>query len=277
MELPSYNRPVLVGGQVIRKVPAVTLFFWFAKILTTAQGEATSDYLVHTISPYVAVGLGTLGITVALVWQLSLRRYVAPVYWLAVTMVAIFGTMTADGVHVEFGVPYAASSVLFAIVLAFLFYAWRSREGTLSIHSIYTRQRELFYWAVVMATFALGTAVGDLTAYTLHLGFLSSGLIFTALIAVPAVGYRWFGWNSVFAFWFAYVLTRPLGASYADWLAFPAKVGGLGIGHGEVAVALAVLIVILVVVMGASGSDQPEGGRTAPGAVKSAGQRAVRS
>jgi uncharacterized membrane-anchored protein len=246
------------------KVPKVIALFWIVKVLTTALGEATSDYFIHRVGlhnkPALAAIVLVTGVIllVALAWQLSMRRYVTGVYWFAVTMVAIFGTMTADGVHVEFGVPYVASSILFAIVLAILFYAWRSREGTLSIHSIYTRERELFYWAVVMATFALGTAVGDLTAFTLHLGFLSSGLIFTALIAVPAVGYRWFGWNSVFAFWFAYVLTRPLGASYADWFAFPAKAGGLGVGHGEVAAALAVLIVVLVAYMALSGTDRPE-------------------
>jgi uncharacterized membrane-anchored protein len=265
------------------KVPRVSALFWIVKVLTTALGEAASDYMIHKVGlhnkPALAVIVFVTGIIllIALAWQISLRRYVTGVYWFAVTMVAIFGTMTADGVHVEFGVPYIASSILFGVVLAILFYAWRTRQGTLSIHSIYTREREFFYWAVVMATFALGTAVGDLTAYTLHLGFLTSGLMFTALIAVPAVGYRWFGWNSVFAFWFAYVLTRPLGASYADWLAFPAKVGGLGIGHGEVAAALAVLIAILVVVMALSGSDQPEGRRSSAGPVPPVGERTTTS
>ncbi len=246
------------------KVPRVTALFWVVKVLTTALGEATSDYLIHRVGlhnkPALAAIVFVTGVVllVALAWQLSLRRYVTGVYWFAVAMVAIFGTMAADAVHVQFGVPYAASSLVFAIVLAVLFYAWWSREGTLSIHSVFTRERELFYWAVVMATFALGTAVGDLTAFTLHLGFLASGLLFTALFAVPAVGYRWFGWNSVFAFWFAYVLTRPLGASYADWLAFPTKAGGLGIGHGEVAAALTAVIVILVAVMAVSGNDRPE-------------------
>ena len=246
MDFPSYNRPVLVGGRVIRKVPAVALFFWVAKILTTAQGEATSDYLVHTISPYVAVGLGTLGIVVALVWQLSLRRYVAPVYWLAVTMVAIFGTMAADAVHIELGIPYAVSAAMCAIALLAIFGAWYGSERTLSIHSITTRRRELFYWAAVLATFAMGTAVGDLTAYTLHLGFLASGLAFTAVFAIPFAARRLAGAGEVAAFWFAYVVTRPLGASYADWLGVPRALGGLDYGRGTVALALTLAIAVVV-------------------------------
>jgi uncharacterized membrane-anchored protein len=172
-------------------------------------------------------------------------------------MVAVFGTMAADGVHVEFNVPYVVSSTIFSIALAAIFLLWFARERTLSIHSITTLPRECFYWAVVMATFALGTAVGDMTALAFHLGYLASGIVFTVLIAVPAVGWWRFGWNAVFAFWFAYVLTRPLGASYADWLAFPKDAGGLGIGHGVVAVALTVMIVILVTYVAITGRDTP--------------------
>jgi uncharacterized membrane-anchored protein len=237
---------VLLEGRVIRKVPAVTLFFWIAKILTTAQGEATSDYLVHTISPYIAVGLGTVGISIALVLQLSLRRYVAPVYWLAVTMVALFGTMAADAVHIELGIPYAVSATMCAVALVVIFTAWYASERTLSIHSIVTRRRELFYWAAVLATFAMGTAVGDLTAYTLHLGFLSSGLMFTVVFAIPFLARRLLGLGEVVAFWFAYIITRPLGASYADWIGVPHSLQGLGYGRGTVAIVLTLAIVVLV-------------------------------
>jgi uncharacterized membrane-anchored protein len=245
------------------KVPEVTVFFWVIKILTTAMGEATSDYFVHRVGLKNTTALAMIGfvtgviLAVALVLQLRKTRYVAWTYWFAVVMVAVFGTMAADGVHVQLGVPYVVSSTIFGIALAAIFALWYSREQTLSIHSITTFPRECFYWAVVMATFALGTAVGDMTALAFHLGYLASGFLFTALIAVPLIGYRRFGWNEVFAFWFAYVLTRPLGASYADWLAFPKNAGGLGIGHGEVAIGLSVVIVALIAYVAATGRDVP--------------------
>lgn len=230
------------------KVPEITLSFWVIKVLTTAMGEATSDYFVHGVGLQDTIALAGIGATTGVVLLLSLalqlaeQRYVAWIYWLAVVMVAVFGTMAADAVHVELGVPYALSSSLFAAALAAVFWLWFRSERTLSIHGIVNRRRELFYWAVVIATFALGTAVGDMTATTLHLGYLASGVLFCALIAVPAIGYRWLGWDEVFAFWFAYVLTRPLGASFADWLGFPRDAGGLGVGHGVVAVILGVVI-----------------------------------
>jgi len=258
--------------RVIRKVPAVTLYFWTAKILTTGMGEATSDYLVRSISPYVAVGIGALGLGVSLALQLSLRRYVAWAYWLAVAMVAVFGTMAADAVHIELGVPYALSASMCAVGLTAIFGAWYLSERTLSIHSIVTRRRELFYWAAVLATFAMGTAVGDMTAYTLHLGWLASGLLFTAVFAVPALAYRLLGLREVIAFWLAYIVTRPLGASYADWLGVPQSLGGLNLGRGTVAIGLSIAIVLLVGLLSATKVDvEREDGRHA-GAVP--GERA---
>ena len=227
------------------KVPEVTLLFWAIKLLSTAMGESTSDYLVFHIDPYVAVVAGSLGLLVALALQLRARRYVAWVYWLAVVMVAVFGTMAADVLHVVLHVPYLASSIGFASALALVFALWYRVEGTLSIHSIVTLRREFFYWAAVMATFALGTALGDLTAATLGWGYLASALVFAVLFVLPAAGYRWFGWGAIAAFWSSYVVTRPLGASVADWLAKPI-LGGLGIGDGPVAIGLTVAIVALV-------------------------------
>lgn len=148
------------------KVPELTLLFWAIKLLSTAMGESTSDYLVFHVDPYVAVVAGSLGLLGALALQFWARRYLAPIYWLAVVMVAVFGTMAADVLHVVLHVPYLASSVGFASALALVFALWYRAEGTLSIHSIVTLRRELFYWATVMATFALGTALGDLTAAT---------------------------------------------------------------------------------------------------------------
>ena len=173
-------------------------------------------------------------------------------------MVAVFGTMVADVLHIEFGIPYADSSAFFAAALTVIFIVWHRTERTLSIHSVYTPRRELFYWATVLATFALGTAVGDTTATTLRLGYFASGVVFTVVIAVPAVAYRWLGMNSIFAFWFAYVITRPLGASYADWLGVSHHRGGLDYGRGPVALGLTVVIVALVAYMAASRRDVPE-------------------
>lgn len=227
-------------------VPAVTFHFWAVKILSTAMGEATSDYLVHTISPYEAVGIGALGLVIGLAWQFAVRRYFAPAYWLAVVMVAVFGTMVADAMHIEIGIPYAISALNCAVALAAIFGAWYLVERTLSIHSISTRRREVFYWMTVLATFAMGTALGDLTAYSMHLGWLVSALLYTVLFAIPLLARRLFRLNEVVSFWFAYIVTRPLGASYADWLGVPQSLGGLNFGRGTVAISLTVVIIAWV-------------------------------
>jgi uncharacterized membrane-anchored protein len=228
------------------RVPEIIVAFWVIKGLSTAMGEATSDYMVHTIDPVVAVVLGFAGFVGALVLQFRMARYLAWTYWFAVAMVGVFGTMAADVLHVRFNVPYTASTVLYAFILGSVFLGWQRTEKTLSIHTINTPRREAFYWAAVAATFAAGTALGDFTAYTLHLGYFSSALLFAGLIAIPAIGYRWLHWNAVLSFWFAYVLTRPLGASIADALGKPKDQGGLGFGSGTVALACAALIFVMV-------------------------------
>jgi uncharacterized membrane-anchored protein len=228
------------------RVPEITVYFWVIKALSTAMGESTSDYLVHAMAPVVAVALGFIGFLAALALQFSMRRYIAWTYWLAVVMVGVFGTMAADVLHVGFGVPYPVSSIFYGVVLLAVFAGWQRTERTLSIHTVDSPRREAFYWAAVVATFAMGTAVGDLTATTFGLGYLASGLLFAAVIAVPALGYWRLGWNPIFSFWFAYVATRPLGASFADWMGKSQHVGGLGIGDGVVALALGVAIFFLV-------------------------------
>jgi uncharacterized membrane-anchored protein len=242
-------------GGSLRVPELITVYFWIVKGLSTAMGEATSDYLVHRLHPVPAVGLGFIGFVGALALQFSMRRYLAWTYWFAVVMVGVFGTMAADVLHVGFGVPYFASSTLYAVVLVAVFTTWQRTEKDLSIHSIVTPRREAFYWAAVVATFALGTAVGDLTATTLHLGYFFSMVLFAGLITIPAIGYRWFNWNAVFAFWFAYVLTRPLGASFADWVGKPSNVGGLGVGDGVVSLVLTVVIVIFVAFLAVTRKD----------------------
>jgi len=210
------------------------------------MGESTTDFLILQINPYVAVGLGGIGLAIVLALQFSVRRYIPWIYWLAVTMVAVFGTMAADAVHIQLGVPYLTSTIFFLVVLAVVFAAWYKVEHTLSIHSITSRQREVFYWSAVMATFALGTAAGDMTAFTLHLGFLSSVLLFAAAIALVSLAYWLFHLDEIIAFWFAYILTRPLGASVADWIGKSHSSSGLGFGDGNISMLLAVFIVIFV-------------------------------
>ncbi len=253
------RRPEMPAAML--RVPAITALFWVIKGLSTALGESTSDYLVHRIDPVPAVLVGFVGFVVALGLQLSMRRYWAWTYWFAVVMVGIFGTMGADVMHVGLGVPYAASVVLCSIALVVVFAWWQRSEGTLSIHSIDTTRRELFYWAAVVATFALGTAAGDLTAITFHLGYPASAALFAAIILVPAIGYRWFGWNATFSFWFAYVMTRPLGASLADWMGKSRHDGGLGWGSGPVSIVLALMILVLVAYAAVTKVDVQEPGR----------------
>jgi uncharacterized membrane-anchored protein len=238
-----------------RRVPEIAALFWIIKLLTTAMGEATSDYMVHAMDPVIAVLLGFVAFVVALALQFRKARYMAWTYWFAVAMVGVFGTMAADVLHVKFHVAYTDTSLLYAVILVAVFASWKRTERTLSIHSVNTARREAFYWAAVAATFAMGTALGDFTAYTLKLGYFPSALLFAGLIAIPAVGYRWLRWNPVLCFWWAYVMTRPLGASLADGLGKPKHASGLGLGDGKVAVVCAALIVVLVAYLAVTRSD----------------------
>ncbi|MCW2514741.1 MAG: putative rane-anchored protein [Mycobacterium sp.] len=228
-------------------MPGITASFWVLKLLTTAMGEAASDYLLGTMG-FVGLGLGAAGFAFALWVQFRTRRFNVFAYWAAVMMVAVFGTMAADTVHHELGVPYEISSLVFAVAVAATFWASYRVEHTLSIHSITTRRREVFYWLTVSFTFALGTALGDLSASTLHFGFVGSIVLFTVVMAVPALGYCRFRLNSVIAFWWAYIVTRPLGASVADWLSKPTQSGGRGFGDGPVAAVLLELALVLITV-----------------------------
>jgi uncharacterized membrane-anchored protein len=255
VRIPTTTRARPAGAAA--KVPLVGVVFWITKVLTTGMGETTSDFLAHRLGPVPAVGLSGVCLVAALVAQFTVRRYVAWVYWLAVVMVSVFGTVAADVMHVGLGVPYAVSTVMFAAALAAVFALWHRVEGTLSIHSIVTRRRELFYWTTVLTTFALGTAAGDLTATTLHLGYFASGVLFTVVIAVPALAHRMWGMNAVLAFWFAYVLTRPVGASFADWIGVPPARHGLGWGTGPVSLSLAAVIAVLVGYLAVTGRDDP--------------------
>ncbi|HUN31972.1 MAG TPA: hypothetical protein VMU95_08110 [Trebonia sp.] len=238
---------------VAAKVPEITLMFWVVKLLTTAGGEATSDYLAlgsHVVGAGIEFGLLAIG----LVWQFRIRRYTAASYWFLAFAIAIFGTGVSDTLHLTVGLPYGVTTLLWAIVLAGVFIAWYRSERTLSIHSILTRRREMFYWSTVFATFALGTALGDFTATTLGLGYFASIVLFFVAIMVPAVAWR-FGLNSITTFWWAYVLTRPLGASVADYVSKAPSLSGLGFGDGPTAVVVTVAVVIGVIALVITRSD----------------------
>jgi uncharacterized membrane-anchored protein len=230
---------------VAAKVPEVILVFWVVKILTTAGGEATSDYL-KTYGNFVGGGVEVLVIVVGLVLQFATRRYRAFAYWSLAFAIAITGTGVSDFLHLDVHIPYAGTTLLWAAVLAAILWVWQRNEGTLSIHSITTQRREAYYWATVFATFALGTALGDFTAVSLNLGYLDSGILFAIVILIPALA-RWqLGLNGIAAFWMSYVITRPLGASFADYISKPKALSGINFGNGPTAIVFAAAVFVLV-------------------------------
>ena len=233
---------------LLNKVPEVTIFFWIIKILCTTVGESAADFLNYNLNwglTGTSIATGALFVLV-LVAQLSLRRYIASVYWLTVVLVSVFGTLITDNMTDHLGVPLETSTVAFSVLLGLLFLIWYLSEKTLSIHSIYTRRREGFYWLAVLVTFALGTAAGDLVSEGLGVGYLRTGLLCAGLIAAITIAWR-LGLNAVLAFWIAYILTRPLGASIGDYMAQPTSNGGLNLGVTVTSVIF--LIAILAVVI----------------------------
>ena len=229
-------------------VPEATAAFWVIKILTTGTGETASDFIGNSAIPVLLalVVVTAVALVAAVIPQFKADRYVAPVYWFAIAMISVVGTMLSDGSRIALGITFLESTLSFVLALGVVFSLWYRREGTLSIHSIHTRPREIFYWSAVVATFALGTSAGDWTAMSLDLGYLGSGLMFIGIILVQLLAYKVFGLNPVLAFWLAYVTTRPLGASFADWMAVERDRGGLGRGTGPVTLVLSVVILALV-------------------------------
>lgn len=242
-QVPVVGR--IFPAPIAAKVPEVVFLFWVVKILTTAGGEATSDYL--RIYGNIRGGATEVGLfVVGLVWQFGTRRYRAFAYWFLAFAIAIFGTGVSDFLHLDVGIPYAGTTLLWAVILATTFWVWQHSEGTLSIHSITTQRREAFYWSTVFATFALGTALGDFTATSLHLGYLASGILFGVVILLPALAWKGFGLNSIAAFWMSYVVTRPLGASFADYISKPHYLSGIKFGDGPTALVFAIAVFVLV-------------------------------
>ena len=236
-------------ARMLRKVPEVTLYFWIIKVLATTVGETAADFLgtnLHLSTLDVTVIMSAL-LVIVLVFQFRSRKYVPGIYWLAIVLISVVGTLFSDNLVDNLGVPLQTTTILFAIALAAVFVAWFASERTLSIHSIYTSRREAFYWLAILFTFALGTSAGDLVAEQLNVGYFWSLVLFAGVIAAVYVAYRYFRLNAVLAFWVAYILTRPLGASTGDLLSQPRSVGGLGLGT-TVTSALFLLAIVSVVV-----------------------------
>lgn len=249
-----------LARQMLNKVPEVTLFFWIIKILCTTVGETFADYLIANLhlgltrTTYLMGGL----LVAALVFQFRLRKYQAGAYWMAVVLLSIVGTLITDNLTDNFGVSLVTSTIGFSILLAATFAAWNAREKTLSVHAINTTRREAFYWSAILFTFALGTAAGDLVAERLHLGYLLSALIFSGLIAAITVAHWRYKLNGVLAFWLAYILTRPLGASIGDFLSQPRDAGGLNLGTVGTSALFLVTILGLVIYLVVTKKDVPD-------------------
>ncbi|MEX6509213.1 hypothetical protein [Jiella sp. M17.18] len=241
------------------KVPEITLYFWIIKILATTVGETAADFL------NVNLGFGLTGTSLVmgvllvgvLVYQLVKKQYVPWVYWLTVILISVVGTLITDNLTDNLGVPLWISTVAFTALLAITFFVWHASEKTLSIHSIFTTRRELFYWAAILVTFALGTAGGDFATEGLNFGYLEGVLIFGGLIAATTVAYYSKVFGSVLAFWIAYILTRPLGASIGDLLTQSPQDGGLGISDWAVNAVFFAVIVALIAYLSITKVDQP--------------------
>ena len=246
-----------MGRRMLNKVPEVTLFFWVIKILATTVGETAADFLnanLHFGLTGTSVVMSVL-LIVVLVFQFRATKYVPGVYWLAVVLISVVGTLVSDNLTDNLGVALTTTTTVFAILLAITFAGWFAVERTLSIHSIVTSRREGFYWLTILFTFALGTSAGDLVAERLNLGYPLSVVLFAACIAVITIAHLRFKLNAVFAFWVAYILTRPLGASMGDLLSQPRHDGGLGLGTTATSVIFLSTILALVTYLAMSRRD----------------------
>ena len=247
---------------LLNKVPEITLYFWIIKILCTTVGETAADFLNDTL------GLGLSGtsyvvgalLIVTLVVQFRARGYVPWIYWLAVVLISVVGTLVSDNLVDNLGVALSTTTVIFAVALVITFVAWYASERTLSVHTIFTPRREAFYWLAILFTFALGTSAGDYVSESLNLGYWRSVVLFGALIAIVAIAHLRFGLNAVLAFWVAYILTRPLGASLGDFLSQSRDDGGLGLGTVGTSALFLVTILALVVFLTVSRADAPKPG-----------------
>jgi uncharacterized membrane-anchored protein len=259
MNKTSYDvSPTLLGGsRMLNKVPEVTIFFWIIKIMATTVGETAADLLNENLNLGLTVTSIVMAVLLAvtLVFQFRSRRYVPGIYWLTVVLISVVGTLITDNLVDNLGVPLEATTIAFALALAASFIVWYLSEKTLSVHTINTGKREAFYWLVILFTFALGTAAGDLLAEGLSLGYGVSALLFAALIGLVAIAHFRFKLNAVLSFWIAYILTRPLGASLGDLLSQPVDAGGLNLGTITTSVIFLTTILIVVIYLTRSRKD----------------------
>lgn len=241
---------------MLSKVPEVTIFFWIIKVLCTTVGETASDFLNVNLGfglTGTSVVMGVL-LLVVLVFQFKAKKYIPGVYWLTVVLISIFGTLVTDNMTDGMGIPLEVSTIVFSAALLLTFIIWYASEKTLSIHSIFTKRREVFYWLTILFTFALGTASGDLMAESLGLGYLVTGLIVCAIIVSVSIAWK-LGLDSVLSFWIAYIMTRPLGASMGDYLSQPHKYGGLGLGATVTSIIFVSAILLTVVFLSVTKQD----------------------
>ncbi|BCL79727.1 membrane protein [Ktedonobacteria bacterium brp13] len=251
MKISKYwqrNDTSAIGYHILNKVPEVTIYFWIIKILCTTVGETAADFLnsnLHLGLTGTTFVMGSL-LIITLFFQFVSRRYVPGIYWLAVVLISVVGTLITDNLTDNFGVSLETTTISFGVALIVTFAVWYASEKTLSVHTIYTLRREAFYWLAILFTFALGTAAGDLTAEKLDLGYVVAAIMFGALIVIVAVAHLRFTLNAVLAFWVAYILTRPLGASLGDFLTQSKDDGGLGLGT-VLTSALFLMVILLTV------------------------------
>lgn len=245
------------GRELLTKVPEITLYFWIIKILCTTVGETGADLLNESLKLGLTITSVVMAVllALALIFQFRSKAYVPGIYWVAVVLISVVGTLITDNLTDNLGVPLEVATLVFSLVLAGVFAAWFAVEKTLSVHSIYTHRRESFYWLAILFTFALGTAAGDLTAEKLHLGYLVSLLIFAGLIAIVIIARFMFKLNAVLTFWIAYILTRPLGASIGDYLSQDVKDGGLGFGTTTTSLVFLAAILATVIYLAVTKKD----------------------
>jgi uncharacterized membrane-anchored protein len=247
------------GPQMLNKVPEVTIFFWIIKILATTVGETAADFLNDNLNLGLTNTTYIMAILliITLFFQFKLKMYVPRIYWLAVVLISVVGTLVTDNLVDNFGVALETTTIIFTITMLATFAAWYASEKTLSIHSIYTSKREAFYWLAILFTFALGTAAGDLIAEGLNMGYWKSALMFAVLIGLVAIAHYKLKLNAVLSFWIAYVLTRPFGASLGDFLSQSQKNGGLGLGTVGTSTIFLITILGLVIYLTKTKIDSP--------------------
>ncbi len=235
--------------KMLNKVPEITFFFWIIKIMATTVGETAADFLSETMklgltgTSYV---MGAL-LLILLIIQIRAKKYVPALYWTVVVFLSVVGTLISDNLVDNLGVSLTTTSILFGSALAVVFIWWYLSERTLSVHTIDTTKRELFYWAAILFTFSLGTSAGDLIAESSGLGYAYAALLFAAVIGLVFLAYYYLKMNAILAFWLAYIFTRPLGASMGDLLSQPIKEGGLGLGTTVTSIAFLLIILSLVI------------------------------